>query len=228
MAIFCLKKLDRPTRVGEVLKKKRQEQKLSLEEASSTTRIPKKYLQAMEKGDFAHLPQTKAHCVAYLKKYAALLNMDSNDHLTQFITEANWGKNRASHPLHHLKIKPLNSIIWWFKRIATTVLIFSFVGYLTWQINGILRPPKLTVFIPFEGYITNRLNTLVQGKTDKEVKLTINGKEVVANDYGQFEITLDLPKGVNTITIAATKKHGKTTTVTRHVIVKDSQGYQTK
>ncbi len=225
MAIFCPKKLNSPIRAGEILKKKRQELKLSLKEISLSTLISEKYLLAIEKGNFEHFPQAKALCVAYFKKYATFLNLNHSDYLSQFISEANLNKKHAFHPLGHLKIKPLNSIVWWLKTITLIILITCFIGYLIWQINGILSPPKLVIYTPFEGYVTNHLSTMIQGETDKEIKLTINGKEVMTNNQGQFEIMLDLPKGVNTITISATKKHGKTTTIIRHIIVKDNKGY---
>ena len=102
------------------------------------------------------------------------------------------------------------------------VFLIGFVGYLLWQVNGILQPPKLFVFSPNEGSVSNKLTAIVQGETEKEVHLTVNGKEARPNDKGRFEIILDLSNGVNTITISATRKHGKMATVIRHVIVKSS------
>lgn len=125
------------------------------------------------------------------------------------------------HPHRSFKIRKL-SISSIFKNVAIAVLIIGFLGYLAWQINGILRPPTLTVFTPDDGSVTSQLTTNVQGETEKEVQLTVNGKEIMANDKGQFGAQVGLSGGLNTITISATKKHGKTTTITRHIIVKPS------
>ena len=41
------------------------------------------------------------------------------------------------------------------------------------------------------------------------------------NEQGHFASTIDLSKGVNTITMTATKKHGKSTSLVRHVIYQE-------
>lgn len=223
MALFCLKKIQKPLLVGELLRKTRQTKKMTTDEVAQLTHISKKYLQIIEKNKFKNLPQTKAHCLAYIRKYATVLKLDPDKIVKQFTQEADLNNYTPTHPHCYLKIKPINSIILWAKKIGTIAVILAFIGYLAWQINGILKPPKLTVFSPAEGYVSNNLTALVQGQTDKEVTLSINGKEIRTNDKGKFETAIDLSKGINTITISATKKHGKTTTLTRNIIMKDEK-----
>jgi hypothetical protein len=80
------------------------------------------------------------------------------------------------------------------------------------------------VFSPAEGSIVTEASTLVEGVTEAESQLAVNGQEVIMNADGKFEAELNLIPGLNTITIASTKKkHGKTTTITRHVIVRPNQ-----
>ena len=127
-----------------------------------------------------------------------------------------------THRQHILKFWAFNSLSRIFRNATIAILLAGFLGYLAWQVNGILQPPKLTVFTPADGLISNKPITLVQGETEKEARLTVNGKEAMLNDHGKFEIPMDLSNGVNTITISAIKKHGKVTTITRHVIVKSN------
>lgn len=220
MALFCLKKIQGPLLVGELLKKTRKTKKMTIDEAAQLTRIAKKYLQIIERNKFKNLPQTKAHCLAYIRKYATILKLDSDKIVKQFTQEADLKNYTPTHPHSYLKIKSMNSIVIWIKKISLIIAILTFTGYLAWQINGILKPPRLVVFSPVEGYISNNLTTLVQGQTDKEVTLTINGKEIRTNDKGEFETVIDLSKGINSITISAIKKHGKTATLTRNIIMK--------
>ena len=81
------------------------------------------------------------------------------------------------------------------------------------------------VYSPQNGYITNANPLVVRGETEPEVYISINGEEIVHYEAGQFETSIYLAPGVNTITISATKKHGKTTTETRHVILKESDKF---
>lgn len=99
-------------------------------------------------------------------------------------------------------------------------IVLLFGGYLATQIRGILKPPKLMVYAPQDGHVVTELATVVQGETEAEARLTINGQGVVVDEAGRFETKVDLTEGVNTITILATRKHGKTTTVVRNLVVK--------
>ena len=71
--------------------------------------------------------------------------------------------------------------------------------------------------------VTDDFSLVVQGKTDKEVAVTINGIVVPPNTSGQFNERVDLAPGMNTITVTAKRKHGKTTTEIRHVILREGQ-----
>ena len=220
MTIFCLKNLEPLKRVGERLKKTREEKQLSLDDIFIKTRIPLKYLEAIECGHFKELPQAKAYRLAYIREYVEALNLNPASFLYQFSQESNLINDTPALPRRAIKLWAFNSLSNIFRMAAIAVLLVGFLGYLTWQVNGILQPPKLTVFTPTDGYISSKLATLVQGETEKEVRLTVNGKDIMPNNNGRFEIPVDLSNGVNTITISAIKKHGKMTTITRHVIVK--------
>lgn len=220
MTVFCIKNLESQMRVGERLKKAREAKDLTLDDVYNKTRIPLKYLEAIEFGNFKALPPAKAHRLAYIREYVEALNLNPASFLYQFSQESNLINYTPAAPRRALKFWAFNSISNIFRKAAIAILLVGFLGYLTWQVNGILQPPKLTVFTPADGYISSKLVALVQGETEKEVRLTVNGKDIMPNDKGRFEIPVDLSNGVNTITISAIKKHGKITTVTRHVIVK--------
>ena len=82
-------------------------------------------------------------------------------------------------------------------------------------------PPTLSVTAPVEGYVTNQARLLVSGTTDdatsKPVTVTVNGEKVAVNENGTWSKTITLSPGANTITVVATDKAGKSTTVTRKV-----------
>lgn len=82
-------------------------------------------------------------------------------------------------------------------------------------------PPTLTLTNPADELITNDAALVVSGKTDdvtsKPVTVTVNGASVAVNSDGSFSKEITLVNGSNTITVVATDKAGKTTTVTRKV-----------
>jgi cytoskeletal protein RodZ len=225
MAILCFKKLTSSTpRLGQLLKCAREKKDVALKTAAEKTRIPEKYLALIENGTFDKLPQAQAYRIAYIRSYAHYLNLDHNECVAQFTREEGLQNAQMIHPLKRMRHFPFGSISIFLRNGVAICLLMVFAGYLTWQIRGILEPPALTVFSPAEGTVITSASTLVEGITEAESLLAVNGQEVVMNKDGKFQAELNLVTGLNTITIASTKKkHRKTTTITRHVIVRLNQ-----
>ncbi len=222
MAVFCFKKITSSTlRLGELFKVTREDKNLTLAAVSHETRIPEKYLALLEKGSFAALPKARSHRLAYVRSYATLLQLPVDDAILQFTREEGLANAAMVHPLKKMKYFPFSSVGIFLRNSVGACLVLIFAGYLSWQIKGILEPPTLSVFSPAEGAIVSGAATVVEGATEAESKLAVNGQEVIMNSDGKFQAELNLMPGLNTITISSTKKkHGKTTTITRHVIMR--------
>lgn len=82
-------------------------------------------------------------------------------------------------------------------------------------------PPTLSVTAPTEGFVTNQAKITVSGTTDdttsKPVTVTVNGEQTAVGEGGAWSKEITLTPGKNTITVVATDKAGKSTTVTRNV-----------
>jgi hypothetical protein len=220
MSIFCYKKMPPCVHFGEKIKCQREKLGYTLKKVAESTRIPLKYLLALEAGNFADLPKTKAHRIAYVRSLAEYYTLPTQDAVNQFTKETGLTGTGRIHPYQVINFFPFSSIATFLRSSVFICLTLLFAGYLLWQVRGILEPPYLAVFSPGEGYIVNKPQTLIEGETEKETKLSVNGQEVMVNEAGHFSTLIDLSKGVNTIVVSVTKKHGKTTTITRHVVVR--------
>jgi len=220
MSIFCIKKLEKSDTVCHQLKKLRERKKISLETASKETMISIKYLTAIEECRFSDLPRTRAHRKAYIKKYGKFLGLNENNLSKKFDKEEGLDdiKNIQTQKINH--VMKSESISIWLRNIVTGLFLLLFVIYALWQIQGILQPPRLFVYSPPEGFVTASMNIIVEGKTNKENRVSVNGEDLMVNNEGHFSGRIDLSKGINTINIIASKKHGKTTSITRNIIVK--------
>ena len=68
--------------------------------------------------------------------------------------------------------------------------------------------PKLEISEPADRSTVHTTEVTVKGKTDKEVYIRVNGLPVVVNAQGDFDATVRLKDGENTITIEATDVAG--------------------
>lgn len=80
-------------------------------------------------------------------------------------------------------------------------------------------PPALTVDAPEDTATVNdgTHKVTVKGKTDEDMKVTINGRIVVLKTDGSFSYAMPLSDGDNTLDIVSTDLAGNSTKVTRHV-----------
>lgn len=219
MSVFCYKNLDTARHLGAELKEAREKKQLSLNEVEQLSFIPLKYIQALEAGNFLQLPKGRAHLKAYLHKLCELYNLNFENIIYKFRCED--GFKHSPHNQFSKKTSHLNHNFLWARNLSLALFVLFFVSYLGFQIHGITTPPKLVIFTPIEGQVSARSEISVQGATDKECHLEANGQEIKVDEKGQFNTTILLSDGVNTLTLSTTKKHGKTTTLVRHIVVND-------
>jgi len=219
-ALFKRKILIAPKRVCFCLKEARQKAGVSLEQLSEKTKISKKHLQALEECQFNKLPSAAVYQKNFVKKYVEALSLDSAPFLEQYYVEEAVVK-KIKHPFCGIRNHPLSHLPSIIRYGLLALVVILLISYLIAQVKNILEPSNLTINSPIEGLVTTENSVLVEGKTQAEAQVTINGGEVMNNDAGNFQAEVNLNPGVNTITVMVKKKHGKTTTETRHVVLRE-------
>jgi cytoskeleton protein RodZ len=69
--------------IGRVLKQEREERRVSIEELSSTTRIPRRTLECLEEDRFEDLP-SGVFVRGFIKAYASAVDIDADEVLARF------------------------------------------------------------------------------------------------------------------------------------------------
>ena len=108
-------------------------------------------------------------------------------------------------------------------RIQQSVVIFAlFVilvfGYLFFQYRAAFLPPALSVNSPTDDSKTAQ-TLVVSGTADSNATVTVNGEPASVANNGSFQKAITLFPGSSTITIKATNRFGKTSTIERTVDV---------
>jgi cytoskeletal protein RodZ len=212
--------LQRSKTLGERLKKVREESKISLDEAVQGTQIQKKYLEALEQGNYSLLPGP-VYIESFLKKYADFLKVSSDYVLSLYHQH----EKKTLRKKHESSFSPLPKSVnkgiitpRLIRRIIIGLIIAFCLAYVVFVIAKIFSPPKLIINSP-DDYTTVDKNSIeISGSTEPEAILTINGKQIFLDEKGNFFEIVSLKEGVNEIIISAAKEKSKETTLRRSII----------
>lgn len=206
--------------VGSILKEERIRKGLTFVQAETATKIRLKFLQAIESDEYSGLPSL-SYAKGFVKNYSEYLGLDSNTVLAFFRRQTAEVSKSSLLP----KREVMNSS--WFQLTPgiflagiLVVLTLIFLGYLGFQYRKLNQPAFLSIESPANQFVTQDRRIDILGKTDPDATVTVNGISVLVRGDGKFFDQVQLDSGVNKITIVATSRFGKTTTIVLEV------GYQ--
>ena len=188
-----------------------------------------KHLQALERGQYTHLPAT-IYTRGFLTRYAAYLELKPDAVLADYESEAacfaqamrvkrskqseegllrphvadEWLKDP-----NRLTLTP--SMIW---GTSLSVIMLVIVGFVWFQVASFAAAPPLEISTPGSQLRVSVDQVEVSGTTDPMAELAINGQPVAVDTTGQFHQAVNLVDGVNTLEISAKNKAEKETVKT--------------
>lgn len=205
-------------KVSDLLREKRLELGLTLEEVEKATKIKIKFLEALEEGHFHILP-SESYALGFVKNYAKFLDIDLSRVTALFRREYKTEKVQIVPEFRKTQHKFNRRF---FSSPKTILILFTFLvigTYLAFQYGSFLFGPKLEVASPKEGLTISENVVQVSGKTDPYASLFINNDEVSLSISGEFKKSLYLFSGEQKVTIVAKNRFGKETKVVRTVTV---------
>ncbi len=205
--------------VGSILQETRLLKKYSLGDIEAATKIRLKFLEAIEQDDYTKLPSL-SYAKGFVKNYAEFLGLNSR-HVLAFFRRQTEDVPRSS-LLPKGIAEPLNTP---FFRLTPSrflaLLLGGFVGmfllYFGVQYIKLQHPPNLSIESPKDHLVTTQRRIEVLGKTDSDATVTINGVSVLVRSDGKFFDQLQIDSGVNRITVIATSRFNKITTIVHEV-----------
>lgn len=214
--MFKKKELQKAETLGEKLKKVREENKISLAKVADAIKVPLQYLLYLEKGEYKKLPNP-FFIKQYLRKYADYLQISWMQVKKMFDQEISlWQPPPAVRPKSYLLKRSLIIPKFVFGLIIF-FLIFAFALYFTFEIVGIFQPPSLEVNLA--EFVETKNNFIrIEGKTEPEGEVFINGQEIMIDESGKFSELIPLQEGLNTLKIGARKKFSKEEEIIRQVL----------
>lgn len=197
--------------VGEIIKDKRIELGISLQEIQKQTKIPQQYLKAIEEDCFEEIPSVTT-AKGFVRNYAIFLGL-SPENLIAIFRRDDTKNNKAIPILPTLSTRlGINRWLWWTPKttvIMVIALIFLLVGgYLGEQYYRLATGPKLTLISPQDGQIATD-KVIVEGDTTTDATVKIQGILTIVDEKGHFYQEMVLPRGDNILTVEATSRNGK-------------------
>ncbi|MBI3887693.1 helix-turn-helix domain-containing protein [Candidatus Microgenomates bacterium] len=200
------------TTVGQILSLARNHKKLTLEQVEKTTKIRLKFLVAIEKDEFSKLPPG-TFTKGFIKNYASFLGLPVEETLAFYRRQVNEDKSPS------LPTKPVQkqSITFSFTAIGVGILVVLFFVYLAYSYIKFAGAPSLLVNYPPTNAVVSKDQIDVTGKTDPDTIVTINGQKIPIGETGTFSAQITLTPGLNTITVVASNKFNKQSTISRNL-----------
>lgn len=191
---------------GEILKNKRKELGKTIFEVSQETRILEKYIKQIEANQF-ELFDSPVFARGFIKIYSKYLNLDEEKVLALFRRISSEGKETSFKKKNIFNFNSLLST----RNVLSAIsiiffMIFSLFIYL--QLYNFQQTPFLEVYSPVDGYLSDKPELNVEGKTSNKAILTINN-EVVKVENESFKYQILLTEGENTINVTSTNTKNK-------------------
>lgn len=230
MTAFSCKKLATPPRFCLCLKQARHARDISIAELERRTHIKAEYLHAIEECRPHDIPAAPVYIKQYIRAYAEVVGLGSvaHDLLKRFDIEETWHTitthaTDQKHPTPSLARAAFLNLPRLARALAVVIILGVFAAGIGTQWFRFVKPPTLAVMNPPDGLITTLSSIIVEGYTEKEVAVHINGTPIQNNEDGTFTAPIPLARGANTIAVQATKKSGKQTTLIRTIIREEAR-----
>lgn len=207
--------------VGQLLKEKRLEKKLTLDQVEKTTRIRAKFLEWIENNDFSKVGSPTV-LKGFIRNYASHVGVDVDQIMAFYRRQSddstpNPGSFRARQIFH----SPLRITPTLFAFVSIGALLLIFIGFLVLQFLNFTMAPPLTIDTPKDNLVVTTEIIEVKGETDPDAVLTINA-EPVQTTAGKFDVKIPLSPGLNVVTLKSVNRFQKETIVTRHLRLEKS------
>lgn len=209
--------------LGERLRSRREFLGWSVDDLSRETSIPVKYIRALEDDNYSAF-SAKVYGLGFLKKALAVLSSENADEFLQEFSRE-WDVRHYRNPKETLPLPqnrgPEPYLTPRRLGIVSAFLLFLLLlGFLGIRFGAFLSAPKITLEEPKNFIAVSEPAVQLKGRVEKESRLTVNGREIMLDERGNFDETLELAPGVNALEFLIKDRFGKETRAMRYVLVK--------
>lgn len=211
--------------LGIELKTRREARGMRVDDLARAAHISAQYIRALEENGY-HLFPAKIYAQGAVRRMGnifedgdtealvALLNREWPNGIGEYrYTNASRFFGFSRH-LSELRLTPRR-----IGMIAAGAFILLLTGFWGLRLFVFSTPPRLTVKSPAPYARITASTAVIQGSTERESRLTVNGREIKIDERGNFNTDIELQTGVNELHFSSESRFGKTSHETRYVFV---------
>jgi cytoskeletal protein RodZ len=179
-------------RVSSLLKSTRQEESITLEAVSDTTKISLTTLQCIENGDFTGL-SSPAYAKGFIRSYARFLGVDPEKAINLYLKEAH-PQSRSKPANEDPELSTMQKLIRLTGNERSTYLLLGGIAFIILgalilgQLRALFAPPSLSITSPIEAdaeYSGNLTiiedSFVIEGVTAPQTIVRLNGEALALN-----------------------------------------------
>jgi cytoskeletal protein RodZ len=200
--------------LGGFLKQMRDQLNFDVKTVSILTQIKPHYLESLEAGKWDDLP-ADVYIRGFVKSLARVYNLPEDALIEQYEKEHGFTPKARPQRVEiqkRISFTPRTIII-----LVSLVIGLLAVGYVGNQIRSVLAPPVLELTEPESDVTIQGSSLVIAGRAEIGADVTINDQIVLTDKNGQFNESLILSAGLNTVEVVARNKFDRESRITRRV-----------
>lgn len=200
--------------LGGYLQQVRDQLNFDLKTVSILTQIKPQYLESLESGKWDDLP-SDVYIRGFVKSLARVYNLPEDALIEQYEKEHGFtpkARPRQIHTKTKISFTPRTIIV-----LVSLGIGLLAAGYVANQIRSVLAPPVLELNEPGADVTIQGNSLVIAGRAEIGADVTINDQIVLMDKNGQFNESLILSAGLNTIEVVAKNKFDRESRITRRI-----------
>lgn len=221
--------LENASLLGEKIRAAREATGMTLDAVARQTHISLRYIRALESGDW-RVFSAKVYAQGALKRVISVCKVEDASLFTGALDQEweaafpdarrgyaqSFVKNaRYPYPWGMFSLTPRKIGV----GVAAGALALV-MGFWGMRLVAFAAPPTLRLDEPRDLAGYEAFSVTVRGRTEKESRLTVNGRELTLDELGHFDEKIELPPGVHELRFMAQNRFGKEQIVVRNILVK--------
>jgi len=197
---------------------------MSVDDLAREARVSALYARALEEGDWDVFP-AKIYARGILMRIAGVLEPGDGAAFLEML-DREWlfyakKKSVAAIGQSGVRREPLFLLTpGGLRAILAGGILLAILGFLGVRLVVFTAPPSLAVLSPEDRAALAGPTVRARGTTEKESRLTVNGRELTIDERGNFDEEIELPLGPNRLQFISESRFGKVTREVRHILMR--------